>query len=97
MTAMQLIITPQGQVRCLYGEALELASFGSLAIYRASHVEPDKHGRWWADLAPSDGPMLGPYSHRSEALAAEEQWLIEHRLGGPDAFTTSPIPQRSQP
>jgi len=36
-----------------YTEALDLAALGSLSIRRASHVEPDEQGRWWADLAPA--------------------------------------------
>jgi hypothetical protein len=77
---MDLVIDPAGQVRCLYGEAIPLASLGVMSIRRASHVEPDDQGRWRADLAPAGGPVLGPYVRRSEALAAEERWLLEHRL-----------------
>ena len=72
---MQMVIDPQGGIRCLYGEAIDLAALGTLSIQRASHVEPDAQGQWWADLAPSRGPNLGPFQHRSEALAAEQQWL----------------------
>ena len=38
---------------------------------RASHVEPDADGRWWADLSPVAGPRLGPFEVRSAALDAE--------------------------
>jgi len=38
-------------------------------------VEPDQQGRWWADLSPIRGPSLGPFTQRSEALAAEHAWL----------------------
>jgi hypothetical protein len=77
---MELVITPSGQVRCLYDEALDLTLLGPLRITRASQVEPDEHGGWWADLAPVQGPTLGPYGRRSEALAAEHQWLETHWL-----------------
>ena len=77
---MQLIITPGGSVRCLYAEAIRLAELGPLAIERASHVEPDAKGHWWADLAPVAGPRLGPFTARSAALAAETEWLNEHWL-----------------
>jgi len=70
-----LIVDPQGSIRCLYSEAVDLASLGSLSIRRASHVEPDDQGRWWADLAPMNGPKLGPYQTRSGALDAERIWL----------------------
>lgn len=72
---MDLFIERAGAVRCLYGELVTLAELGDVEIARAAHVEPDAHGRWFADLAPSGGPRLGPFSRRSAALAAEEAWL----------------------
>jgi len=80
---MQLIITPGGAVRCVYSEEIDLQTLGSPAITRASHVEPDQQGRWVADLSPIDGPILGPFDLRSEALAAEHAWLEIHWLGRP--------------
>jgi hypothetical protein len=70
-----IVVGAGGELRALYTEALPLALLGRLAIRRASHVEPDEHGRWWADLAPVGGPKLGPFDARSEALAAESTWL----------------------
>jgi hypothetical protein len=70
-----LVVRPTGQVDCLYDEVIDLAALGTLAVQRASHVEPDEQGRWWADLAPVDGPKLGPVNRRSSALDAERQWL----------------------
>ena len=58
---MELIVLPDGSVRGLYDEALDLAALGQLTIRRASHVEPDEWGRWIADLAPIAGPRLGPF------------------------------------
>ena len=72
---MRLVITPSGAVRCLYGEAIDLTALGRPAITRASRVEPDGRGDWYADLAPMNGPRLGPFLRRSAALAAEEAWL----------------------
>ncbi len=77
---IDLVIRPSGKVRCLYDEAIDLSALGTLAISRASHVEPDAQGRWWADLAPVNGPKPGPFMRRSEALAAEQAWLIKHWL-----------------
>jgi len=77
---MQILIDPSGMVRCLYGEAIELAALGLLQIRRASHVEPTADGQWLADLSPLSGPLLGPFVCRSEALAAEEAWITEHWL-----------------
>ena len=78
---MQLVIKPGGAVRCIYGEVINLAALGSLAITRASHVEPDQQGHWWADLSPVGGAVLGPFVNRSEALAAEHSWLENTWLG----------------
>jgi hypothetical protein len=72
---MQLIVLPTGEIRCLYEEVLDLTALGRPAITRASHVEPDADGQWWADLSPVEGPSLGPYQRRTEALGAEHNWL----------------------
>ena len=77
---MRLVIKPDGIVRCLYDEAVDLSSLGSLTIQRGSYVEPDVTGQWLADLAPVDGPVLGPFNRRSEALAAEREWLEQNWL-----------------
>jgi hypothetical protein len=77
---MLLRIDPTGQIHCLYTETLDLASFGAVTIRRASHVEPDESRAWWADLAPVQGPRLGPFALRSEALVAEVAWLHRHWL-----------------
>ena len=77
---MQLVIQPDGNVRCVYGETIDLAIIGRLSISRASHVEPDAQGRWLADLSPAHGPCLGPFDCRSEALAAEQDWLTANWL-----------------
>ena len=77
---MQLLIATSGSVRCLYDEALDLAALGALTIRRASYVEPDEAGRWLAALSPVGGPVLGPFACRSQALAAEREWLEAHWL-----------------
>ncbi len=77
---MQLLISTDGRVRCLYDETLELRRLGPLKIQRASHVEPNEAGQWYDDLSPVDGPRLGPFETRSEALEAERHWLQQHRL-----------------
>jgi hypothetical protein len=77
---MTLLIDHGGQVRCLYDEAIDLATLGVMNINRASHVEPDMDGHWWADLGPVHGPILGPFERRSQALEAETAWLDSHWL-----------------
>jgi hypothetical protein len=100
---MHLVIDCRGTVRGIYAEAIDLSQLGDMAIRRASHVEPDAAGRWWADLTPVGGPTLGPFDRRSEALAAEMTWLEEHWLGqhmsapssgsGLLSHPTTPIPE----
>ena len=53
---MQLIIDPVGTVRYVYDETVDLAAMGNLHVKRASHVEPNAHGRWTADLGPVGSP-----------------------------------------
>lgn len=77
---MNLVVTSTGNVRAIYDEAIDLALLGQQQISRASHVEPDDAGRWFADLTPVGGPRLGPFVQRSAALAAEALWLTEHWL-----------------
>jgi len=75
---MELVISPHGDVHCLYDESLDLSALGRLTIRRASHVEPTDDGQWTADLSPVDGPIIGPFPLRSEALAAETVWIEEN-------------------
>jgi hypothetical protein len=77
---MQIVFRADGSALCLYGEAIDLRQLGALAISRASHVEPDANGQWLADLSPVGGPKLGPFATRSQALVAEEAWLLAHHL-----------------
>lgn len=36
---------------------------------------------FWADLIPSNGPVMGPFTRRSEAIDAELKWLNANNLG----------------
>lgn len=73
--ATELVVSPNGLARCVYGEAIDLHALGAVVVRRASHVEPDGRAEWWADLAPVGGPRLGPFAARSAALDAEVAWL----------------------
>ncbi|MDZ4685550.1 MAG: hypothetical protein SH850_10845 [Planctomycetaceae bacterium] len=75
---MDVVISPDGSITTLYTELLDLTALGALNIVRASHVEPNDQGQWCAHLI--DGPTLGPFPRRSDALAAEVAWLTAHRL-----------------
>jgi len=77
---MQLVVKPNGSIRAVYDEAIDLFVLGQVSIARGSHVEPDEEGRWFADLGPVSGPKLGPFPARSAALAAERDWLDAHWL-----------------
>jgi hypothetical protein len=75
---MRLLVDPQGTVRCVYAEDIDLAALGTPSVRRAGHVEPDTQGRWWADLWPVHGPRLGPFPTCTLALDAERSWLEAH-------------------
>lgn len=77
---MVLRVYPDGIIRALHDDRLNLADIGRFRVARASWVEPDPNGKWWVDLDNSRGPILGPYSTRAEALRAEVTWLERHRL-----------------
>ena len=49
---LELFVGVDGSARCIYDEALDLREIGKLQITRASHVEPDRDGFWWADMGP---------------------------------------------
>lgn len=73
---MIIIIEPSGQVRMIYDDDLViLTKEGQTKIIRASHVEPDFAGNWYADMSPVGGPKLGPFKLRNEALREEVAWL----------------------
>jgi hypothetical protein len=36
--------------------------------------------RWQADLSPVGGPVIGPFTDRQAAIAAEIDWIEEHVL-----------------
>ncbi len=76
----ELMVGSDGSVRMIYSELVVPHALGAVAIERGSHVEPDATGQWFADLAPTGGPRLGPYPMRSQALEAEVAWLRENWL-----------------
>ena len=77
---MRLRIETNGTIKAIYSEAIPLEAMGHASIQRASHVEPDGSGGWFADLTPVGGPVLTGFTRRSEALAAEVDWLERHWL-----------------
>ena len=79
---MDLIVSPSGVVTAIYAEDIDFRSLGIPTITRASHVEPDDSGQWFAAMV--DGPTLGPFLKRSDALAAEVDWLTRNRVNPPE-------------
>ena len=79
---MATTISIQGdRMEFVYRDDLaELLDEGEATVERVSHVEPScedgTHG-WTADMV--DGPELGPFQTRGEALAAELRWLSANR------------------
>jgi hypothetical protein len=86
---MLMVIDPSGSVHCLYGEQIDLNSLGELTIHRVSFIEPD-HTDWYADLSPVAGPILGPFTLRSQALQAEFDWLEQHLVTLSEKATLNP-------
>lgn len=82
---IELVVDSTGTAHCIYSDEFDLAGLGEIKVSRASHVEPDSQGRWWADLAPVNGPKLGPFRWRSDALDVEIAWLRQHWLHCPSS------------
>jgi hypothetical protein len=70
-------IESDGTAAAIYDDKIApvLEALGRARIARASHVEPTSDGWWIADLTPSQGPVLGPFRRRRDALDAERRWL----------------------
>lgn len=81
----EILFAPDGSARFVHDDdvAEVMAEVGALTVRRASHVEPDGEGKWYADLSPVGGPMLAGFDRRGQALAAEHAWLIEHDVPSP--------------
>ena len=75
MMAIAIVITTDGQARMVFDDRFDARCVGAAKIERGSHVEPTHDGRWTADLSPVEGPLLGPFDKRKEALDAEVTWL----------------------
>jgi len=72
---MQLVVKPTGILIGIYDDSLDYGKFGKHRIRRVSYVEPDEQGRWFADMTLSEGPILGPFDKRHEAITAELEFL----------------------
>ena len=85
-------ISGNGTVTFIYSDDwVDLLDEGKTTIRRASHVEPTPDGKWTADMGPSGGPVLGPFTFRREALDAEIIWLNDKLFGGIKWWTITEI------
>ena len=71
---MDLLIAPDGAIRCISAEEIDLSSFGKLAIQRASHVESTASGDWTVDLSPVGGPVLGEIEDAHNFAGMRAAW-----------------------
>ena len=44
------------------------------------NIETLSPADWWGDMLPVNGPVLGPFKTRQEALDAETTWLKAHGI-----------------
>lgn len=71
-----IVVDKTGTVKMIYEDDLRgLLVAGDATIKRVSHVEPTIDGRWTADLSPVQGPLLGPFDTRKQALDEEINWI----------------------
>jgi len=71
----------------------DLSKYAQCVLYAHSRVPEgayapvDPHcawlNKWWADMTPVRGPVLGPFEERQDALDAEIEYLYEHHLPEP--------------
>ena len=74
---------PDSALRYLHAKSYATAHGNLPKSPKAYKNLKELKGLWWADMSPitgKDGPVLGPFQHRSEALTAERDWLNERHL-----------------
>jgi len=69
-----LSISEDGTLSCLYNEVLDLRELGASNTRRASNVEWDNTSQQWV-VTLANGEVLGGWPKRSEAIAAEVDYL----------------------
>jgi len=70
-----------GALTFIYHDDLAfLMELGHAETKRASHVEPGPDNKWYADMSPVAGPVLGPFDFRQQALDAETKFIKENVL-----------------
>ena len=84
MSAEEMQLRIKGnEIRFIYSDLLQpLMAQGVTTTKRASNVEPCGN-KWSADLKLVNGPILGPFETRREALDAEIKFLIANNIPVP--------------
>lgn len=77
-----LINIKDGCIKHIYNEDIDLSSIGEQQVKRASVVDPEDNGKWFADLSLSGGQKVTGFDKRSDALKYEINYLEENILGG---------------
>lgn len=72
-----ILIEPDGTVRCLYTEEIDLRALGPLQVRRATSVEWDEDAQEWVATLVSTGEVLAHCRTRKDALEAEVRILTE--------------------
>ena len=76
-----IVINPDGSMEFIYADDLrDLIDEGNATIHRVSNVEPGIDGFWYAQMI--NGPILGPFKYRQDALNAEIDYINEEMLNG---------------
>lgn len=81
MSAHSIRIDPNGDITCLWTDALPLAEFGTLDVQRASHVEFNPIAQLWeVRLAESPEQVVFADQSRERCLSWEHDFFNQ-RLG----------------
>jgi hypothetical protein len=77
-----ITISNKGTITFIYDDdiAKALSGLGKSTTTRASHVEPNTDGTWYAYMDLVGGPTLGPFNTRTEALQEEVHWIEQNIL-----------------
>lgn len=79
---MIISVDTNGNMTAIYDDELtDLFEEGTVKIRRASNVEPDEKGQWWAEMLDGTGTRLGPFTKRQDALDEEKKYLERTLFG----------------
>ena len=79
MAVATLMFTPDGMIRGLYSEAIDLACLGRLHVQRATSIEFDNTKQAWR-VKDRKGPVLFSAPSRQECLDWERQHFEQQEV-----------------